>query len=402
MQHDGQCRLRPVGECFNSEGRCFCTNACLYAGKPLRPPAAAPVAGMSREQRLETALRRIGRVDNDTGAVADDVCAECDGWAARPHGPSPTDGRLTCGTDCPGRIARAALADPGMTTKETAMSDRTRDQTPLCSRCHCGLSACHPGPPEELFALFRGQGWDGWAKTAEAITRGWWNRVAGSAAVAGMTAPEPPYVMPLCTYCGAAAGEPCAHGRGSFLPPAPAAPAEPRGEAARELCRGCGHPLNDPGALFCSVACRTEVMDASASPSPVGEPDADMTLDQACDADEAGEDIEWRPRDYTDWGVFNGWDHSLTPGRLRGARFRRRPQHQPAPQRSPRVDRCVGEAFGEEPSINSIDAMKLCKRVLWEFVKDAGDNLDYGLSFVDNLAAAARRWLGDAPVGGRK
>ena len=66
-----------------------------------------PVGTTGAIAELVRALERIGQVDNDTGSADDDVCCECDGWVAMAD--EPVDGRPSCGTDCPGRSARAAL-----------------------------------------------------------------------------------------------------------------------------------------------------------------------------------------------------------------------------------------------------------------------------------------------------
>ena len=62
------------------------------------------------DQGLRVALQRIGQVDTDTGMVGDDYCAECGGWTQRDWTVEEVDSRVSCGSDCPGRIARRALA----------------------------------------------------------------------------------------------------------------------------------------------------------------------------------------------------------------------------------------------------------------------------------------------------
>lgn len=272
-----------------------------------------------------------------------------------------------------------------------------------------------------------GCGWE-WSKEEPLDQRYSCSACEGSGAaaspVAGMPAPE-------CGLCGIAT-EPCGHcpvcGPNSKNPlgtPMPltchgAAPAEPlRGEPRPTLCSICNrlesqhtnslaHPfvrfarplvipatnptLEEFAAGVAEIERRAAAAKA-ASPSPVGEPAAEMTLEQACAAPVGS--VEFMLDECDGWRTFhpNGVFAACV---LLAAKFRRKPapQPQPAPQRSP-IREMVRAYLDENPFTNSslVEFGELVAREVCKFVRerkfDGGDDIDG-----DDVADAIEGHLG--------
>jgi hypothetical protein len=96
------------------------------------------------------ALRRIGQVDNDTGNVRDEICAECRGYLELL---SDDDDGPACEADCPGFVARAALA--GLTSGGKGAGDEWPPpyHAQLCTGAGCTecarLATPAPASPDE-------------------------------------------------------------------------------------------------------------------------------------------------------------------------------------------------------------------------------------------------------------
>jgi hypothetical protein len=125
-------------------------------------------------------------------------------------------------------------------------------------------------------------------------------------------------------------------------------PTEPAKPGERKWCgRFPGDSCGD------SPCCR----ESPAAPAPGVGP---MTCKQACEADEAGDNMEWSLDSGATWSKFDGFEQEGTPGRFQRARYRRRPGPLPAP--APRVSR-VRELV-REYLMGETTADSLCERVV--------------------------------------